>query len=131
MVAPRGIQLHGSKSSLANNKRRLRSCAPVHQPPPTPINTQTARTPHTGALLWGLVSILAVTPLLAVPVLALPLAPKELALGLAVFCCVPTALSSGITYTQVRVCVHVGPACVCVLPHKLVRCTDCVHGGTQ
>ncbi|GBF92238.1 sodium metabolite cotransporter, chloroplastic-like [Raphidocelis subcapitata] len=53
-----------------------------------------------GALVWGLASVLLLTPLLALPVLSLPLAPAGLPLGLAVFCCVPTALSSGITFTQ-------------------------------
>jgi predicted Na+-dependent transporter len=52
-----------------------------------------------GALAYGLTSILLLTPLAAIPVLALPLEPRELALGLAVFCCMPTALSSGITFT--------------------------------
>ena len=52
-----------------------------------------------GALLYGLLTVLLITPLLAIPVLQLPLEPRALSLGLAVFCCVPTALSSGITYT--------------------------------
>lgn len=53
-----------------------------------------------GALLYGLVSVLLVTPLMSLGVLRLPLDPPELSLGLAVFCCMPTALSSGITFTQ-------------------------------
>jgi hypothetical protein len=52
-------------------------------------------------MAWGLAAVLLFTPLLALPVLALPLAPAQLPLGLAVFCSVPTALSSGITFTQV------------------------------
>ena len=54
-----------------------------------------------GATLYGFVSILAITPLAALLALRLPLQP-ELAVGLAVFCCMPTTLSSGVTLTQVR-----------------------------
>lgn len=54
-----------------------------------------------GSALYGLVAILLLTPLMAIPVQALPFAQPELAFGLAVFCCVPTALSSGVTLTQV------------------------------
>ena len=54
-----------------------------------------------GATLYGFVAILALTPLAAHAALALPLAPRELALGLAVFCCMPTTLSSGVSLTQV------------------------------
>ncbi|KAI8472893.1 MAG: putative sodium bile acid cotransporter [Monoraphidium minutum] len=52
-----------------------------------------------GAVAYGLASILLLTPLAALAVLRLPLQP-ELAVGLAVFCCMPTALSSGVTLTQ-------------------------------
>ncbi len=53
-------------------------------------------------MLYGLVVVLAVTPLMALPVQAIPLARPELSFGLAVFCCMPTALSSGVTLTTVR-----------------------------
>lgn len=53
-----------------------------------------------GSALYGVAAVLLFTPLLAVPVQALPFARPELAFGLAVFCCVPTALSSGVTLTQ-------------------------------
>lgn len=53
-----------------------------------------------GSALYGLVAVLLLTPLLALPVQALPFVRPELAFGLAVFCCVPTALSSGVTLTQ-------------------------------
>lgn len=52
-----------------------------------------------GAVAYGLASILLLTPLAALAVLKLPLQPPELALGLAVFCCMPTALSSGTALT--------------------------------
>eukprot|EP00208_Stichococcus_sp_RCC1054_P003830 CAMPEP_0206141098 /NCGR_PEP_ID=MMETSP1473-20131121/11778_1 /ASSEMBLY_ACC=CAM_ASM_001109 /TAXON_ID=1461547 /ORGANISM="Stichococcus sp, Strain RCC1054" /LENGTH=354 /DNA_ID=CAMNT_0053535511 /DNA_START=65 /DNA_END=1125 /DNA_ORIENTATION=+ len=52
-----------------------------------------------GAALYGLAAVLFITPLMALPVQALPLGRPELAFGLAVFCCVPTALSSGVTLT--------------------------------
>ncbi|KAH9557854.1 hypothetical protein CY35_07G106600 [Sphagnum magellanicum] len=52
------------------------------------------------AVLFGLVSILFITPLMAVPVLRLNLVPRELVTGLAIFCCVPTTLTSGISLTQ-------------------------------
>eukprot|EP00775_Hariotina_reticulata_P005264 gene5264-5499_t len=54
----------------------------------------------TGAITYGLVSILLLTPLLGVVAVQLPLSPPSLALGLGVFCAMPTALSSGITFTQ-------------------------------
>lgn len=41
------------------------------------------------------------TPLLGLLAVQLPLQPPALAQGLGVFCCMPTALSSGITFTQV------------------------------
>ena len=55
-----------------------------------------------GAAAYGAAAILLLTPLLALPVQRLPLGRPELAFGLAVFCCMPTALSSGVTLTQVR-----------------------------
>ena len=54
-----------------------------------------------GAILFGAASILAVTPLAALAVQRLPLGSSELTLGLAVFCCMPTTLSSGVSLTQV------------------------------
>lgn len=53
-----------------------------------------------GAALYGVTAILFFTPLLALTVQRLPLGRPELAFGLAVFCCMPTALSSGVTLTQ-------------------------------
>lgn len=55
-----------------------------------------------GSVAYGITSILLITPLIALAVLRLPLQPPELALGLAVFCCMPTALSSGVALTTVR-----------------------------
>lgn len=55
-----------------------------------------------GAVLFGMLSILVFTPLAAILALRLPLQPPELAFGLAVFCCMPTTLSSGVSLTQVR-----------------------------
>ena len=52
-----------------------------------------------GALAYGLAAILLLTPLLGRAALALPLQPAEGALGLAVFCCMPTTLSTGVTLT--------------------------------
>jgi predicted Na+-dependent transporter len=54
-----------------------------------------------GAIAYGLASILLLTPLLGLAAVQLPLQPPALALGLGVFCCMPTALSSGVTFTQV------------------------------
>jgi sodium/bile acid cotransporter 7 len=51
--------------------------------------------------VYGLTSILLLTPLLGLAAVQLPLEPPALALGLGVFCCMPTALSSGVTFTQV------------------------------
>lgn len=55
-----------------------------------------------GAILYGLVTILLITPLAGLLTLRLPLYPKELACGLTVFCCMPTTLSSAVSLTQVR-----------------------------
>ncbi|KXZ50123.1 hypothetical protein GPECTOR_18g97 [Gonium pectorale] len=55
----------------------------------------------TGAIAWGLASILLITPLVAPLMGALPLQPAGLALGLLVFACMPTTLSSGVALTQV------------------------------
>ena len=54
-----------------------------------------------GAILFGFASILFITPLAAIIVQRLPLNSPELTLGLAVFCCMPTTLSSGVSLTQV------------------------------
>ena len=56
-----------------------------------------------GSVLFGMLSILVITPLAALIALRLPLQPPELAFGLAVFCCMPTTLSSGVSLTQVGV----------------------------
>lgn len=45
-------------------------------------------------------SILLLTPLLGLVATQLPLQPPALSLGLGVFCAMPTALSSGVTFTQ-------------------------------
>lgn len=64
------------------------------------LHTCTLMHAAAGAIAWGLASILLVTPLLGLLVARLPLQPPGLSLGLAVFCCMPTALSSGVTFTQ-------------------------------
>lgn len=56
-----------------------------------------------GALAYGLLSILVLTPLIGILMVQLPLDPAALALGLGLFAAMPTALSSGVTFTQVRV----------------------------
>ena len=55
-----------------------------------------------GSILYGLVTILLITPLAGFVALRLPLHPPELAFGLTVFCCMPTTLSSAVSLTQVR-----------------------------
>lgn len=55
-----------------------------------------------GAILFGFASILFITPLAALAVQRLPLGSPELTMGLAVFCCMPTTLSSGVSLTQVQ-----------------------------
>ncbi|KFM29246.1 hypothetical protein F751_1622 [Auxenochlorella protothecoides] len=52
------------------------------------------------ALAYGLTAVLGLTSALAPLVLRLPLAPPELAIGFAVFCCMPTTLSTGVVLTQ-------------------------------
>eukprot|EP00249_Psilotum_nudum_P019430 c27250_g1_i2 orf=365-1657(+) len=51
-------------------------------------------------VLFGLVSILLITPLASSFVLQVNLAPREFVKGMAIFCCVPTTLSAGVTLTQ-------------------------------
>ncbi|KVI05061.1 probable sodium/metabolite cotransporter BASS4, chloroplastic [Cynara cardunculus var. scolymus] len=50
--------------------------------------------------LFGLASILLFTPLLSRIVLQLHLQPQEFVTGLALFCCMPTTLSSGVALTR-------------------------------
>lgn len=62
-----------------------------------------------GSVLFGLSSILFITPMAALLALQLPLYPSELAFGLAVFCCMPTTLSSGVSLTQVGLPLQILP----------------------
>ncbi|KAK1301138.1 hypothetical protein QJS10_CPB13g01615 [Acorus calamus] len=50
--------------------------------------------------LYGLVSILLLSPFFSKLILRLHLAPQEFVTGLAIFCCMPTTLSSGVALTQ-------------------------------
>lgn len=53
------------------------------------------------ALAYGIAAILFITPLFALPLLHfIPFQPQEIGLGLAVFCCVPTTLSTCVTLTN-------------------------------
>ncbi|CAO2046007.1 unnamed protein product [Urochloa humidicola] len=72
------------------------------------ISGLTLRTEELGAAveawpagLYGLVSILLITPFLAQVVMQVQLLPREFITGLAMFCCMPTTLSSGVTLTQI------------------------------
>ena len=71
-----------------------------------------------GATLYGFVAILAITPLAALLALRLPLQP-ELAVGLAVFSCMPTTLSSGVTLTQVQKSDGCAAVCRCATQAEL------------
>ncbi|CAK8571169.1 unnamed protein product [Lathyrus sativus] len=50
--------------------------------------------------LFGLVSILFLTPYFSRIILQVQLQPQEFITGLAIFCCMPTTLSSGVALTQ-------------------------------
>ncbi|CAL4887559.1 unnamed protein product [Urochloa decumbens] len=72
------------------------------------ISGLTLRTKELGAALgawpaglYGLVSILLITPFLAQFIMQVQLLPREFITGLAMFCCMPTTLSSGVTLTQI------------------------------
>ena len=52
------------------------------------------------ALAYGAVSILGLTPLLGFLAVRLPYEPREFRNGLALFCCVPTTLTSGVTLVR-------------------------------
>lgn len=55
--------------------------------------------------VWGVVSIVGVTPLLAYAVRLLPLTPAEFTTGLVLFCVVPTTLGVGVSLTtSAKVC---------------------------
>ena len=51
-------------------------------------------------LLYGVFLILILTPLFALAVVHIPIHPHEYALGLAIFCTVPTSLGVGVTLTS-------------------------------
>ncbi|KVI05069.1 hypothetical protein Ccrd_016585 [Cynara cardunculus var. scolymus] len=51
--------------------------------------------------LFGLASILLLTPLLSRIMVQLPLQPQEFATGLALYNCMPTAISSGVALTRI------------------------------
>lgn len=55
------------------------------------------------AIAFGLVTILLLTPWVGAAVLRAPLQPPELAVGLAVFCAMPTSLSANIALAAVRI----------------------------
>ncbi|CAI7841507.1 unnamed protein product [Closterium sp. NIES-53] len=52
------------------------------------------------AFLYGSLSTLAITPLMALLVLRLPLLPRELPTGLALFCCMPATITAGISLAR-------------------------------
>ncbi|KAF0934227.1 hypothetical protein E2562_023591 [Oryza meyeriana var. granulata] len=71
------------------------------------ISGLTLRTKELGAAveawpagLFGLASILLFTPFLAQFIMQIKFFPHEFITGLAMFCCMPTTLSSGVTLTQ-------------------------------
>lgn len=49
------------------------------------------------AVLFGMISMLLLTPLFGFAAVRLPFKPPEFALGLAIMACVPSSLSSGVT----------------------------------
>jgi sodium/bile acid cotransporter 7 len=51
---------------------------------------------HPYGLVYGLLAILIITPMMGFAVVRIPFSEKEFARGLAIFCAVPTTLSSGI-----------------------------------
>ena len=56
------------------------------------------------SLLYAMVAILAITPMAGFLVMEIPFQPKEFRVGLSLFCCVPTTLTSGVTLaSQVRI----------------------------
>jgi len=52
------------------------------------------------ALLYGMVAILIITACFSYIALELPLEPREFRFGVALFCCVPTTLSSGVVLVR-------------------------------
>lgn len=58
------------------------------------------------ALIYGLVSILGITPLLGFVMLRIPFSQKTFSTGLVIFCTVPTTLSSGIALVSAVRALH-------------------------
>lgn len=52
------------------------------------------------AVAYGIIATLCLTPLAALGIVRIPFLQPEIALGLAVFCCVPTTLSTCVTLTM-------------------------------
>eukprot|EP00892_Ulva_mutabilis_P004019 jgi/Ulvmu1/198/UM001_0202.1 len=78
--------------------------------------------------IFGMLSILAVTPLLGLAVKEIPFSVPEFGLGLAIFCAVPTTLSAGVALVQVAggnwalgllLCVCSNAAAVATMPFML------------
>lgn len=58
------------------------------------------------ALIYGLVAILGITPLLGFVMLKIPFSEAAFSTGLAIFCTVPTTLSSGVALVTSVCTVH-------------------------
>lgn len=63
------------------------------------VNAMAEIREHWRAVVFGILSILFLTPLLGFVFVSIPLQPKEFSLGLAIFCCVPTTLGVGVALT--------------------------------
>jgi sodium/bile acid cotransporter 7 len=76
-----------------------------------------------GAVAYGIVAILFLTPLLALLAQALPLDPAPFREGLALFFIVPTTLNVGVALTMVSRFPHKRDQAPCVpIPHRLQAC---------
>lgn len=74
-------------------------------------------------LIYGLISILGITPLLGFVMLKIPFSEEAFSTGLAIFCTVPTTLSSGVALvTSVRTCTFYYGAYK-IIGHALVYCS--------
>lgn len=72
-----------------------------------------------GPFLYGVASILLITPLMGLAALAVDIKPKEFPMGLAVFCCMPTSLSTCVTLTMAAGANSVRPYILHNSQHKI------------
>ena len=82
-------------------------------------------------LIFGLITILGITPMLAFGAAEIPYGEKAFATGLAIFCCMPTTLSSGVALVLSVRSDRVHGDCEChnvhIFGRRGCRCSGSAH----